>query len=469
MRLASLPPSWPALQPAHPTLLRHHKPVIPSQPLSGPPLSPRSSTPRRNPQFWLESPPPPPSRSAVPFSADDVSHVSESPDPRSSPTPAMPRSFADAVRLDFNPAKGDGLPVFKSPHGQPPPRPKLKSAITIPAWSTFQRRAYRATPGEEMGVRRIHGTARPGRFNGEWKEVKPRHWWRRSPHSPESQRPASRRQDAHSRRSLAPAASASLRLFRERTAGKCFNCLARDHRAARCRDPVRCFRCFRSGHKANSCSRREPRPRQPRQSPQKALRRQASTPPPPQNTSHRQASTPSPSLPRATRPRQPRQSPQNTSCRQASTPPLQLPLPPKPSCNTRMALLGDPATRPDEDHCFVPTPFATEAERKEWESSAVVSWAMRAPASTTAQDVEAAFREEFRLRRGEVTVTRHHPEAFLIKFEHSSHCYEAMRKGFVKRNGIELHFIKWRSLSAALGIALMFRVRLCLDGIPRHA
>uniref|UniRef100_A0A0E0NKG5 Uncharacterized protein n=1 Tax=Oryza rufipogon TaxID=4529 RepID=A0A0E0NKG5_ORYRU len=72
MRLASLPPSWPALQPAHPTLLRHHKPVIPSQPLSGPPLSPRSSTPRRNPQFWLESPPPPPSRSAVPFSADDA-------------------------------------------------------------------------------------------------------------------------------------------------------------------------------------------------------------------------------------------------------------------------------------------------------------------------------------------------------------------------------------------------------------
>lgn len=66
-------------------------------------------------------------------------------------------------------------------------------------------------------------------------------------------------------------------------------------------------------------------------------------------------------------------------------------------------------------------------------------------------------------------MTRHHPEAFLIKFEHSSHCYEAMRKGFVKRNGIELHFIKWRSLSAALGIALMFRVRLCLDGIPRHA
>uniref|UniRef100_I1P3V8 Uncharacterized protein n=1 Tax=Oryza glaberrima TaxID=4538 RepID=I1P3V8_ORYGL len=172
MRLASLPSSWPALQPAHPTLLHHHKPVIPSQPLSGPPLSPRSSTPRRNPQFWLESPPPPPSRSAVPFSADDVSHVSESPDPRSSPTPAMPRSFADAVRLDFNPAKGDSLPVFKSPHGQPPPRPKLKSAITIPAWSTFQRRAYRATPGEEMGVRRIHGTARPGRFNGEWKEVK---------------------------------------------------------------------------------------------------------------------------------------------------------------------------------------------------------------------------------------------------------------------------------------------------------
>lgn len=68
-----------------------------------------------------------------------------------------------------------------------------------------------------------------------------------------------------------------------------------------------------------------------------------------------------------------------------------------------------------------------------------------------------------------MAVSLHHPQAFLIKFQHRRHCEEALVKGYVKRRGIEIHFIKWHSLQSALGVALMFRVRLCLDGVPMHA
>lgn len=134
-----------------------------------------------------------------------------------------------------------------------------------------------------------------------------------------------------------------------------------------------------------------------------------------------------------------------------------------------MSQLSDPVTRPEEDTCFIPTSYAIDEELREWSKTAVVSWVARALPTIGPRDVEQAFLDEFKLRRGEMAISLHHPQAFLIKFQHRRHCKEALEKGFVKRHGIELHFIKWRSLSSALGVALMFRVRLCLDGVPMHA
>nr|CAD1825921.1 unnamed protein product [Ananas comosus var. bracteatus] len=39
----------------------------------------------------------------------------------------------------------------------------------------------------------------------------------------------------------------------KRGGGRCFRCLASDHWAADCRDPIKCIRCLRSGHRASSC------------------------------------------------------------------------------------------------------------------------------------------------------------------------------------------------------------------------
>ncbi|EEC83719.1 hypothetical protein OsI_29554 [Oryza sativa Indica Group] len=93
---------------------------------------------------------------------------------------------------------------------------------------------------------------------------------------------------------------------------------------------------------------------------------------------------------------------------------------------------------------------------------------MRAPPTVTAKDVERVISDEFSLRAGELAVTLHHPEAFILKFKHRSHCEEAVKQGFAKARGIEVHFIQWRSLKNAAGSALMYRVKLCLDGMPMH-
>ncbi|KAJ1264476.1 hypothetical protein BS78_08G003400 [Paspalum vaginatum] len=107
-------------------------------------------------------------------------------------------------------------------------------------------------------------------------------------------------------------------------------------------------------------------------------------------------------------------------------------------------------------------------DMREWDTSAAVMWAVR-PDSAGPQEVEAALREEFRLRHGEVTVARHFPESFLIKFKHAHHCTEVLRKGSAKRHGVEVFFSKWRSLRDAHGVTLLFRVKLCLDRVPTHA
>jgi len=134
-----------------------------------------------------------------------------------------------------------------------------------------------------------------------------------------------------------------------------------------------------------------------------------------------------------------------------------------------MSRLGDPATRPEAEDCLVQSTRAIDDSLCEWDSTGAVTWAVRGPESMGPVEVEAAIWEEFNLRHDEVKVTSHFPESFLIKFKYARHCTVALEKGSAKRRGIEVHFIKWRSLCDAEGVALLFRVKLCLDGVPLHA
>ncbi|CAN6349515.1 unnamed protein product [Urochloa humidicola] len=134
-----------------------------------------------------------------------------------------------------------------------------------------------------------------------------------------------------------------------------------------------------------------------------------------------------------------------------------------------MARIGDPSTRPEEDCYLVPTSFDLEQEVKEWEGTALVVKAMSAPASTGIREIEAVVLDELCLQRGDVRVSRHQPEPFLIKFNNKHHAEEAANMSCLRHHGIVINVRPWRSLAAALGAALFFRVRLCLEGVPVHA
>ncbi|CAO2168544.1 unnamed protein product [Urochloa humidicola] len=131
--------------------------------------------------------------------------------------------------------------------------------------------------------------------------------------------------------------------------------------------------------------------------------------------------------------------------------------------------LGDPNTRPDEKTIFVPNSFDLERDAREWEECALVPWALHLPHGAGAKEIEDLLLDKLQLQCGDLTISIHQPEPFLIRFEHNAHCDEARRRGRFKGGGVEICLRRWRSLEHALGQRLFFRVRLYLDGIHEHA
>jgi hypothetical protein len=135
-----------------------------------------------------------------------------------------------------------------------PRRPEVNHRGRIT--STDVTRERRTDSGKKANPRKIwrprQHTAEPAgspELEPGWTPAKRRRrtTWRSSPPRHDG------RQD---RRRSAPSScpTTSLQAFIAATMGRCFNCLARDHRALQCHDPVRCLNCRRSGHRARFCS-----------------------------------------------------------------------------------------------------------------------------------------------------------------------------------------------------------------------
>nr|TKW29143.1 hypothetical protein SEVIR_3G377000v2 [Setaria viridis] len=131
--------------------------------------------------------------------------------------------------------------------------------------------------------------------------------------------------------------------------------------------------------------------------------------------------------------------------------------------------IGDPHTRPEVETIFVSDSFHLEHDAREWEACALVPWALHLPPGAGARDIAGLISRELRLRPGEVSVTLHQPEPYLIHFDSATQAAEARRRGRFTGGGLDICLRPWRSLTHALGFRIFYRVRLCLDGIPRHA
>ncbi|KAJ1273950.1 hypothetical protein BS78_05G025200 [Paspalum vaginatum] len=330
------PPKAMAATPPPPRILRRPHTMLTSP---GCPDSRTSPTTASAPQVRspassdFETPPPPP-RSGRPASSG-TSCVPETPESE------LRCTFAEVVRA---PAAA----ALKA--GAQPTRTRLKSAIAVPPRSNYiqqdrslPRQGYRRTPTaarepHRASAARASRPVRPRRGPAPsepgWNEVKRRYWWRSARRIEARHQPGSPPRENSSRGSqqhswpLRPRESPSpaLRAFRSKTAGKCFICLAPDHRSASCRDPIRCFRCRRSGHRERT---------------------------------RRAAASTAGEIQSGRRVR---------ACYVPKLPP-----PPPRTATSVMALLGDPATRPDEDECYIPSSYAINSSLREWEDTAAVT------------------------------------------------------------------------------------------------
>lgn len=70
--------------------------------------------------------------------------------------------------------------------------------------------------------------------------------------------------------------------------------------------------------------------------------------------------------------------------------------------------------------------------------------------------VAEAFRKCFDLWRAEVSVTHHHPEKFLVKFDRKSSWDRVLQTRKFNCEGLELHVRPWRSVRHAFGAAMFF-------------
>nr|TKW20782.1 LOW QUALITY PROTEIN: hypothetical protein SEVIR_4G111400v2 [Setaria viridis] len=151
------------------------------------------------------------------------------------------------------------------------------------------------------------------------------------------------------------------------------------------------------------------------------------------------------------------------------------------STTTAVAVLPTPSTSSHfssssittTSHCPSPSTTATTTvatrDARDWEGTTLVPWALHLPRGAGAKDIKDLLLDKLHLQRGEVIITMHQPEPFLIRFIDSAHYATARNHERFQGHDIDICLQPWRSLSHTLGLRIFFQVCLYLDGILIHA
>jgi hypothetical protein len=136
-----------------------------------------------------------------------------------------------------------------------------------------------------------------------------------------------------------------------------------------------------------------------------------------------------------------------------------------------MAFLGDPSTRTEEDTCFIVTSFDLDRARVDWENTAIVAWLLAPPSGADRSDVDDVFRRKFRLRSSDLSVSKHFPEEYLVKFSSTELRDQVMRteRCSFKLDGLNVHFRPYRAVSQAFNADLHYCIHMHIDGVPPFA
>lgn len=366
--------------------------------MAAPQPNPASSTP----------PNPLPSSSSVPEIVSCPPHAQSSSADRTEPPHPRPQQRLKSIVVALSLAAGDlqrwsspspsaapqafpgkGKQVrFKLPASPGSETPHCRHAIAgslahkSPLRSALKRRPTVESSSGQFCSGEIYSStaascadAERGEEPGQWNTVKKKYWWRNS-------------QGATQRTPLRPTTSHPTSPTRRHgklpgsLQGKCIRCLASDHFAAQCRDPIKCFACGRSGQKAALCTRT----RQPAA---------ARTPAP--NLSDTSSFPP---LPRVTKVRD-----------------------------------GDAAARPFES--FVISPSTRGMDRE-------LARLSKDRPHVSLATVKDAFCSEFGVRPEDIKVAKHFLEDFFIEFEHRHHRDAATGRRNLNYGNLTFHMRQWQ-------------------------
>ncbi|KAF8700339.1 hypothetical protein HU200_034271 [Digitaria exilis] len=238
--------------------------------------------------------------------------------------------------------------------------------------------------------------------------------------------------------------------YKEAFVGRCFRCLASDHRLAQCRDPPRCLSCRRCGHFARDCPERRRGHLQASKKPISSRRPPSSHP----TSIHSRLVFPLPNI-----------------HSRLSFPPLRLthdlPIPePQPSAEPMEYVPGLPDQRPERTTSVVVASDSIVRESNRLCSHAVVITTGSEGYRPSVLEVAYGLSQQLRIPRYNIKVSRHRPEDFLAVFDFAPQCDRAVAAGQIVVGGTALTIEPWRPTSHGTPRTWWFSTKVSIESMP---
>ncbi|KAF8648719.1 hypothetical protein HU200_064773 [Digitaria exilis] len=231
--------------------------------------------------------------------------------------------------------------------------------------------------------------------------------------------------------------------YKEAFVGRCFRCLASDHRLSQCRDPPRCLACRRSGHFARDCPERRRRSLHSRLSfpPRKPVHFRLTFPPP--NIHNRLSFPPLSSTP--------------------VLPPVRHQHSP---ADPMEYIPGLPDQRPERSATMVVASDSITRESNRLFSHAVLITIEQGGYRSSVIEVVYGLSQQLRLPRYNIKVSRHRPEDFLADFDFTPQCDRAVAAGQIVIGGTTLSIVPWRPTSKGPPRTWWFNAKVSIESMP---
>ncbi|KAM0844717.1 hypothetical protein ACQ4PT_056849 [Festuca glaucescens] len=258
-------------------------------------------------------------------------------------------------------------------------------------------------------------------------------------------------------------------LLKKKAAGRCFKCLARDHRVSKCRDPPTCLLCEQPGHKARwctdvvACGRLPPaqrlsfpsgHPQHNRQPPASRLTFPPDHPLANRRPVHTRITFPAPP-PSAAAP-----------SASGSAPPVAAAVPVRAM---EVEIPGAPQFRPKWVTALASSTPAMAVSERRFEVHAVILLLHGPRFELSVQQVTEAISAQFELPENEFEVSKFtNGGDFLAYFTDPNFRNLAIRQELLLAGRATLRFRPWSRLVGGEAIMMRYHVRVCIEGIPKH-